>query len=304
MTRLIPVESNSTDHPNDEQLISYLAGKLPESTHDSVQAHLVDCDNCLERFKDIQDFFESPRENEELITEDRLHIWTVLWKRIREENRREPEPSIAVVARSPWGSKAGWAMAAMLLVILALGVWAIRQRDQNQRLAAGLEVARRQSVQLQANHDNLAARVKGLEQENSALQERGLPVDKSRSRRDADVKKPELNAPIYDLYARNFAQRSGNQSEVNRIKVPSTPESIILILNGEGLTGSPSYKVEIVNEAERVLWRAAGLKRSQMGNFTVTLDKSFLSKGTYRLRLYGQEGWSSKPLTEYVLRIE
>src|SRR5512132_196718 len=78
---------DSTSHPTDEQLISYVGGNLPAPAQERVQAHLVDCDQCLELLKDVEHFFESPRQDEELIGEERLHAWAELWKRIQVADR-------------------------------------------------------------------------------------------------------------------------------------------------------------------------------------------------------------------------
>jgi len=301
LTREFPYDS--THHPSDEQLISYFADKLPEAAHENVQAHLVDCDKCLELFKDVRDFFETHREDDEVIAESRFSAWTVLWKKIREE-KDEKAPQAIFARRSRTNALAAVAIAAMLLVVLALGILVIRQRRQEQKLAGELERARQLNNELQANQENLATRTKELELENLRLQEQARVTEESGTPQRTGARKPELNPPIYDLYARNFTQRSGNQSEVNSIKVPASAGSIILILNGEGLAPSSTYGVEIVNDPGKLIWRARGLRRGQLGNLTLTIDRSFLRLGTYRLKLYGQEGWSSKALAEYVMRIE
>ena len=294
---------DSTHHPSDEQLISYLDGKLPEAAHENVQAHLVDCDNCLGLFTDVRDFFETHREDDDVITEGRFSAWTTFWRKIREEENEN-------VHHADFGSRrrrnalTAAAIAAMLLLVLALGIWVIRQRRQEQSLAGELDRARQQHAELQAQQESLRARTKELEQEIVQLQERARVANESGTPTSVEARKPELNPPIYDLYARDFTQRSGGQSEVNLIKVPASANSIILILNGEGLAPSSNYGVEIVSDQGKSLWRARGLRRGQLGNLTLTINRSFLSPGTYRLKLYGQEGWSSKALAEYIMRIE
>jgi hypothetical protein len=293
---------DSTHHPSDEQLIKYFDGKLPEAGNENLQAHLADCDNCLEVFKDVRDFFETHREDDEVVAEGRFSAWTAFWKKIREEENENIHHAV-FVPRSRINTSTAVAIAALLLVVLALGIWVIRQRRQEQTLAEQLERARQQNAELQVNQENLMTRTKELEQQILQLQERAR-VDDSGKPQSAGSRKPELNPPIYDLYARDFTQRSGSQSEVNQIKVPASANSIILILNGEGLASSPNYGVEIVNDVGKLIWRARGLRKGQLGNLTLTIDRSFLGAGTYRLKLYGQEGWSSKALAEYVMRIE
>ena len=296
---------DSTHHPSDEHLLKYFDGKLPELARENVQAHLIECDMCLETLKDLREFFESHREDEETINEDRLRSWAALWDKLRDaEDRAQLTPVASLAGRFRFKSTTAWALAAMLLVILGLGSWTIRQRQLQHRLTTDLQLAEQRTAQLQAEHDTLAARARELEQENLLLQEQARSKEQTRSFRRSTTTKPQLNAPIYDVYARNFTQRSGNQSEVNRLKVPASAESIILLLNADGLTPSSDYGVEIVNESGKIIWRARGLKKGQLGSLTLTLDRTFLEPGTFRLRLYGSEGWSSKAVAEYVVRIE
>ena len=295
---------DSTHHPSDEELIKYLGGRLTESAHEGVQSHLVECAECLELFKDVRDFFEPHRENEQVISEDIRRERTAFWNRIKDEEKREDRLPDGR-RRGFWASpSASLALAAMLLVALGLGGWAIMQRRQRQQLTRQLEVAQQQAAQLQTEQQKLSERAKQLEQESLDLQERIRSGAPSRGPQRVEVRKPELNAPIYDLYARDFSQRSGNKSEVNRVKLPSMAKSMVLILNGAGLASSSSYEIEILNNNDQVIWRAKGLEKGHLGNFTLTIDRSFLGKGTYRLKLYGQAGQSPRPLAEYVMQIE
>ena len=298
------LQYDSNHHPSNGEMIDYVGGRVTQTAHEDIQSHLVECDECLELFKDVRDFFESRRKDEPIITANITPEWRALWNRIKDEETTED--------RVPDGRRRGFrpspsvsfALAAMLLVGLAIGIWAIIQHRQKQQLARQLEVAQQRSSQLQTEQQNLAERAKQLEQENLDLQERARSAAQSRDQQRIEIRKPELNAPIYDLYARDFSRRSENESEVNRIKVPSTANSIVLILNGEGLASSSSYGIEIFSNNGQAIWRAKGLRRGHLGNFTVTIDRLFLGKGTYRLKLYGQDGQSAKSLAEYVMRIE
>jgi len=292
---------DSKHHPSNGEMIEYVGGRVTQTAHEDIQSHLVECDECLALFKDVRDFFESHRKDEPIITVDITPEWRALWNRIKDEETTED--------RVPDGRRRGFwtspsvslAVAAMLLVVLAIGTWAIMQRRQKQQLARQLEVAQQRSAQLQTEQQNLAERGKQLEQENLDLQERVRSAAQSHDSQPVEIRKPELNAPIYDLYARDFSRRSGNESEVNRIKVPSTANSIVLILNGEGLASSSSYGIEILGNSGQAIWRAKGLRRGHLGNFTVTIGRSFLGRGTYRLKIYDKDG---KSLAEYLILIE
>ena len=295
---------DSTQHPGDEQLSDYLGGRLPESAQEGVQSHLVECDECLELFKDVRAFFESHRESDQAVTSNISFEWKALWERIKdEENKEERMPAVAREAFRI-NRAMGFALAAMLLVAIGIGVWAVRQQRQRQQLARELEVVQQQSASLTSEKQNLEARAKQLEQENLELQARVRSPAETRGPQPVEIRKPELNAPIYDLYARNFTTRSSGSGEVNRIKLPDSANSIVLILNGEGIAAASNYGIEVVSGKGEVIWRAKGLRKDHLGNFTLTVDRSFLGKGTYDLKLESHDGKSSKPLAEYALIIE
>jgi hypothetical protein len=194
------------------------------------------------------------------------------------------------------------ALAAAVLLVFGLSLWALSQRRQKQELAARLVGAEKQTAELQIEQAKLGDRVKQTEQEKLELQERARQATESHATERPSPRAPELNVPIYDLYARNFSRRSGGDTELNRIKAPAAANSLVLILNGEGLASSPSYRIEILGDKGRTIWRGKGLQKGHLGNLTVTVDRTLLPNGTYSLKLFGPEGTYS--LGEYLLRIE
>ena len=288
-----------THHPDDEQLIDYLHKRLEEADHERIQAHLVDCNRCLAAFKDAGDFFEPYRDNEPMITEDLTLEWKTFWNRIKADNITTAPPP----ERPRLGFMLKPALSivlAFLLITIGAGVWAIQQRRANRQLASQLEVEKQRTTQLESEQQNLAERTKELEQENSILLERSRRVEQTHQPRRADLKQPEINTPIYDLYPKGFVRRSANDGQINRIKVPPAARSITLLLNSEGIRIFPRYGVEI-RDGSRAVWRGNGLERGSYGNFSITLDPAFLGKGTFGLKLYGP---ASEQLAEYLLRIE
>ena len=297
---------DGSPHPADEQLIDYLAKRLDEADRESIQTHLVECDRCLATFKEAGDFFEPHRDNEPMITEDIELEWRTFWNRIN-DNEQATAASAQAADRPParrrlgfWLSPAVSIALAVLVAAVALGMWAFQERRANRQLARQLEVEQQRASQLEIEQQNLSDRTKELEQENSILLGRSRSVEQSHQSQRADLKPPEINAPIFDLYPRGFVTRSADGSEVNRIKVPSAAKSITLILNSEGIKVLPSYNVEI-RDGSRAVWRGSGLERGSYGNFSMTLDPAFLGKGTFQLRIYGPP---SQQLAEYLLRIE
>jgi hypothetical protein len=292
----------SVKHPLDAELVDYLNGRLADSACENIQEHLVVCDQCLELFRDMRNFFDAHRRDEQMITEDITSEWRGLWNRIKEEPQRHQPAAIPVRSRFRPGSAVMVGLAAAVLLVFGLGLWALSQRLQKQELAARLAGAEKQTAELQIERANLGDRVKQSEQEKLELQERARLAMESRASERANTRAPELNVPIYDLYARNFSRRSGGETELNRIKAPAAASLLVLILNGEGLASSASYRIEILSQKGRTIWRGKGLTKGHLGNLTVTVDRTLLPNGTYSLKLFGPEGTNA--LAEYLLRIE
>ncbi|MEA2206050.1 MAG: hypothetical protein QOE77_2826 [Blastocatellia bacterium] len=289
-------------HPLDAELVDYMNGRLAEPACQNIQKHLVDCDQCLELFRDMRNFFDAHRTEDQMITEDIAGEWRGLWNRIKEEPPRFHAADIPVATRFRPGSALILALAATLLLVFGLSLWALSQRQQKQELAAKLAGAEKQTAELQIERAQLEDRVKQTEQEKLALQERFRQATDLPATERPNTRAPELNVPIYDLYARSFNRRSSGENELNQIKAPATASSLVLILNGEGLASSPSYRIEILSEKGRTIWRGKGLTKGHLGNLTVTVDRTLLPNGTYSLKLFGQEGATS--VAEYLLRIE
>ena len=293
------------DHPTDGDLIAYLYRRLPESRNEEVQAHLIECEGCLELFKDVRDFFDLHREGEQMLTEDIAHEWKSVWRRVKNDERaQETLPEKSKTLRR-LNAQAILAIAAMLLIMMGVGLWGLRQRQQARQLNQQLAVSEQRAGQLQTEQDDLAAKNNQLAQQILELQERVHSNEQAASEKSNEVRaKPEVNVPIYDVYAENFTRRSTDQGELNRIKVPRQANTIVLIMNGEGVASAASYDVQMLSGTNgQVVWRARGLKKDRSGNFTVTLQRSSLANGIYRLKLFGTTE-DARSLAEYVIQVE
>lgn len=297
-------ENNSTNHPPDEELIGYFKGTLPEAVHDTVQAHLLGCDHCLETLADVRDFFELHRRGEQMISEDIDQQWKAVADRIREFPAAAAPVSVKATERPRRATAAVLALAAMVVIALLLGLLALSQRRQKQMLAQQLQRANQDKATTQLEKEGLSQRLKDLEQETADLNDKSRVGMSTPTPQPALNGKAELNIPIYDLYARDFAERSSGKTDANIIKPPPTAKSIVLILNGGTVTSSSSYGVEIFAPNGHSLWRGKGLRKDRLGNLILKLDRGLLAQGTHKLKLYSTDGQSGKAVAEYLLRVE
>jgi hypothetical protein len=206
-----------------------------------------------------------------------------------------------------------WAVPALamsfLLAALLLGIWALSVRRENQRLAqqAGeqsriAEELRRSEAKIReleasgtASQEQLAA----LRKENDRLKEEVAAAARQRETQVAQVRQPDANMPVINIYPLGDAQRSGGSGEVNQLRLPRGARSFVLILS-DFQSGGSNYRLEIMDPSGRIVTRRAGLKPDQNGELSVRLNRTLLSAGKYRLKLYGQ----GNAIAEYVVQVE
>ena len=116
-----------------------------------------------------------------------------------------------------------------------------------------------------------------------------------------DLSRPELNAPVLDL-ASGTARGEGSPPPV--ATVPSGARLFTVILSPAGQRIYKEYRVEIVDAAGRVVWGDRGLTPNAYGSFSLTLPRSALGTGDFRVRLFGRTGNGEERIEEYALRVE
>ena len=230
----------------------------------------------------------------------------------------------------------GWAFAALLLLLSGFSLYvAFQAGNERSQLTAELEnqkqtlenqkqsyeerlknieqsaqtngnLAEQEKVRLAQEKDDLQKQIAQLQNEIERTKQqretRGnitVPNSPNVSDRQKDNSLVAVNTPIYDVFPSDAAVRSGTQSQ-NKFVVPTAAKSIVLILNAAGRAEFPSYQAELYNSAGKIIWRGGGLRKDNLGNFTVTLSRTALKAGNYRLRLFS----GSQTIAEYPLTIE
>ncbi len=270
-------EPNRANHPGADQLLAYAKETLGRQVADGIERHLVECAQCAEALSDMRDFFGAPREGEPEVSEIEI---ARAWKSMV---RRLP----IAPASSSWAiSRSILALAASVFLAVGLGVSTLRLERQNRELESLLSTRE--------------SRLGELELENQRLQE-------SNSKFEADLselKRPRPNALLFDLFSREWVQRSGGDNAVAEITVPREAGNYVLILSGEGQPRAGVHALEILDGDGRTVWRGEGLRPDSQGNFVITLDRSFLSDGEYQFVLYGKRGSELARVAEYAVRLK
>jgi hypothetical protein len=279
-------------HLDEEELVAYGRGQLEDVEAERLQSHLLRCDRCLTAFKDVVDFFGELREGEEPVGEREIRReWDVFRRRVH-------APAVARKSFGLWiGPRAIFALAASVLVAVGLATfWGLRLRQDVQQMARQwqAEHARREAAEQHARR---------LQQQNDALA-RAYESELAELRSQlAELRQPQWNVPVYDIFSREALLRSGSASGINDITVPRSVRSFSLTMSGTGHPEYPSYAIELVDGRGHLRWRATGVQRDRYGNFTLTLDRAFLDPGEYWLRLHGQKDGRLQKLAEYRIRL-
>ena len=279
----------------------YVLNKLSADERRAFQEHFFECDQCFEQAQIAARFTAGVRDASRtgVLAADQTG-------RLPLQSRLSP---VGLTRR--WAG--GWlmpALAASLLLAVALtALWALSLRPENRQLAELKAEQSRASDQLQ----RLDAKIRELEasdsasqeqreslrEENRRLKEQLTATERQLETQLAQLRQPDINVPVRNIYPVGDSQRSSATDEINRIRVPRGTRTFVLIL-GDYKAGYSDYRIEIMDSSGRVVARREGLKPDQGGELSVMLNRTLMSQGKYRLKLYGGQ----QPIAEYVIQVE
>ena len=286
---------------DNEVIEKYVRQKLTSTERQAFQEHFFQCDECFEQAQMTARFIAGVRE---------ASVSGVL-----AANQIEPSGTSRrwVPAFIDQGWIFSWVMPALaiclLLAVALIGWWTLSLRRENQLLAQRMADQNRASERLQsleskireleAGENASQAQKESLRQEITALKEQLAVTERERETQVAQLREPDINVPVRNIYPLGDAQRSGGTSEINRLRVPRGTRTFVLIL-GDYKPGYSDYRLEIRDPSGRMVARRSGLKPDQNGELSVLLNRTLLSQGKYRLKLFGQ----TQPIADYVVVIE
>jgi hypothetical protein len=295
----------SMDHSYiEDHLIAdrYLSGKLSTEAHMRFEEHFVDCAECLDRLRTIDDFRAGLRA---IAEEEAVRLRAYLrggqfgvLARVAWLIRRRQAPLLAVV---------------ILLVALPMALvileWRSARRDLAQAEQTSSEWRRKYEGSEQAARD-LAKEMRTRERE-SSLQREQLAAQLKLMRKASDSPFPRSNkAAEYASEAPVFALsvvRGGSPDlslPVNRITLPHQSKLIVLLLELEPDPDLHSYRVAISATDGRSIWTGNGLKPNSKSALALSFNPNLFKPDDYLLTLEGltaQEGRVS--VAKYTFRV-
>src|SRR5262245_48379298 len=285
-------------HLSEEEMIAYCREPMAAEEREEARLHILQCDDCLQLFRDVSDFFEPRREDEEEI--DQLQIrraWNDFWPRASAE-RKVASVVVESVRRMSF-PRAAWPLAAGLLITLGLAtviVW----RERQERQQAQLQIA-----QLQNRQQDLEARLSQAERTtgNQLEQERERRADAEAQVKELQIRLDGLiqsrqNTPVYQIASASLR----GQKEDSLVSIPPRTRTFILSLDIYNPNEFPEYVVEIFDQQGQRVKEISGLRPVGMGKtLNLTLDRESLKEGKHLIKLSGRRGGTKKKLEEYSL---
>jgi hypothetical protein len=115
------------------------------------------------------------------------------------------------------------------------------------------------------------------------------------------LNRPEPNAPVIDLYS-GASRSAGSPSPTATI--PRDFRFFTVILHPPHSRSTNRYRVEITRAGGGNVWSRDGVAPDPLGPLPLTLTRSLIGPGEYRIRLFDGTGNPREPLVDYGLRVE
>ena len=115
------------------------------------------------------------------------------------------------------------------------------------------------------------------------------------------ARQPQVNTPIFELSC--FRSSDLGTPSPHLLTLSPDPEWIVLALALPGPV-RPSYRVELRDADERLVWEASDLRPDPLGRLVMTLPSTLLPAADYEIRVAGSTGDAEPvPVGRFALRV-
>jgi hypothetical protein len=266
----------------------YMAGKLSPEERMRFEEHFIDCTQCLDRLEptaDIRDGLKAITAEEALQARADIQIGVVgaagLLARVAHLSRARRAALLA-----------GLILAIALPMALLILEWKTARRELAQAKQTSSELQRKYEEGEQAARDQLNE-ILSRERQSSAqryLLAAQLERERAeRSRLTNELKKAAESQAEMPVFALSFARSGGTGSSqpINRITLPPSYKSIILLLELEPNPDMQSYRASLSTADGQSIWSRSGLKPSSEDMLALSFNTSLLKPNNYQLTLEG-----------------
>lgn len=286
-------------HLSEDEMIAYCQERMAAAERETTRLHILQCDHCLQLFRNVSDFFEPPREDEEEI--DQLQIrraWNDFWPRTHA--RKKVAANIIESVRRTSFPGAAWPLAAGLFITLGLAtvfVWRERQEKQQAQQQLAQLQNRQRDIEARLNQNELTrdAQLKQEREQRTQVEARAHALQTQLN----ELQQAQQNVPIY---ARVLSSEKG-QGDDWQLSIPYAAKTFWLSLTRSKPYEFPEYSIKLVDQRGQKVAERQGLRPVSGGALSFALSRSELQAGKYSLQLYGRRGKSEKNLGEYELSL-
>jgi hypothetical protein len=291
----------------EERLERLATGDATSQERAQAASHLAVCSDCIEEYRILRSLRPLAERAETILAASEGA------RSLRAVGRAEARPatfwrSFATLV-SP--ARATFAIAALFLISLALGLWIVLLRQGNDREIARLnrELIERDRAlasvkeSLDETRQRLDETIRRSDQEKSAGDSKRYEDEIARLRQTvSELSRPQLDAPIVDLDPSD--QTRGNTTVgPARIEAPPTANIITLILNITGQPSHSTYAVEILDSKGKQVWRGIRARKEPDNTVNLTLARRMIPSGRYLIKLYGLRDGKQEQVAEYPVLI-
>jgi len=276
-----------------DEMIAFSQKRMAPAEREAARLHILQCDECLQLFKDVNDFFEPRREDEVEIGELQVRrAWKEFWPKVRDmigpSRRKFP--------------RAFWPMAAAAGLLLLLGPPAVLVSLERE----GKEQAQRQIAQMQNEQSKLEARLGQIER-NAADQLKQEREQRAQAEARAQTLQTQLNElrqarQNVPIYSRTLANEKGGADDW-QLSNPGAAKTFWLNLDIAEPYKFPEYSIELLDRQGRSVAERHGLRPVGSGRLSFALSRSEAPAGQYSLLLYGHSRTSKQNLGKYELTL-
>jgi hypothetical protein len=296
---------------SEERFVRLAAGDATSQERTQAASHLALCSDCATEYRILRSLKPLAEQAEAILAASEGAPG--MEQRLRAVGRADARPatfwrSIAMLG-SP--ARATFALAALLLISLALGLWLVLLRQGNDREIARLnrELIERDRAlasikeSLDETRLRLDETIRRSEQEKSAGDSKRYEDEIARLRQTVtELSRPQLDAPIVDLDPSD--QTRGNTTgDAARIEAPPTANIITLILNAASQPAHSTYAVEILDSNGKQVWRGQRARKGPDHAVNLTLARRMIPAGRYLIKLYGLRDGKQEPVADYPVLI-
>jgi hypothetical protein len=298
---------------SDEQFVRAVTGEVSQQERARMASHLIVCSDCAEEYRILRSLRPLAEQAEAILAASTAPEAPEIRPNQRAAERASERPSAfwprfaALV--SP--ARAAFALVALLLISLALGLWLVLLRQGSDREIAQLnrELAERDRAlasvreSLDETRKQLEEAIRRSEQERPAGGSKQYDDEIAELRQSiAELSRPQIDAPIVDLDP-SSPTRGNTTGDAARIEPPPTANFFTLILNIAGQPPDSTYAVEILDSNGKQVWRGQRLRMGRDHSVNLTLARRMFPAGRYLIKLYGLRDGKQEPVADYPVQI-